>query len=61
MNFKKIKNVFFLCANEGCHNLISTYFVIQNEDSKPRKVGLCEDCSFELYQHVKFNNVKGGN
>lgn len=49
MEIKKRKFVPFICANVGCNHIATHYFVIQNNNEKPIRIGLCEDCSFDLY------------
>ena len=49
MKIKKIKNVFGLCAIEGCHNLANTKFEITNqENNHKRTIYTCLDCSFKI-------------
>lgn len=53
MRFKRIKNTFFMCANEGCHHLAISYYLLKINNMKPKRIGLCEDCSLELYSFAK--------
>lgn len=55
MELRKLKNICFLCANKNCRHLIHDYFwITKGNGQKPMKVGVCLDCSFELYDFNGF-------
>lgn len=55
MEFEKRKNALLLCASVGCHHMATHYFKLR-KNSIIFRVGLCENCSFELRANLK----KGG-
>ena len=55
MELNRKKNALLLCANIGCRCMATHFFLVQKSNSKPVHIGLCEDCSYELYAIQKLN------
>lgn len=52
MELDKRKNVILMCANVGCYHIATHFFKVRINNSIVR-IGLCENCGFELKANVK--------